>query len=221
MSGRLVILPKKSWNVWDPANIARVRRDEETARKAAQSSARDEKRERMGQAIDRMKGSSATSEADRTLYDARGHVNFFTREERLEASMTGGLTEEEKIERDEQENKRRRKLGMFAAPVPLKDVAASEPWYSRPIGLDFTDKVPTGDPTPQTVPPALPPMAPSQSRRTGRKKSKRGSKPPEADDDWLANLRRRRLEREAHESRRASRLLAHRDSDGELFRTLA
>lgn len=216
MSGRLVILPKKSWNVWNPANIARVRRDEEAARKAAESTTRDEQRQRMGQAISRMKGSSAKSEEDRTLYDARGHVNLFTREERLEASMTGGLTEEEKVEQDEQNIKRRRKLGMFAAPVPLKDAAASDPWYSRPKELELTARDPAGHPTP-TVPTALPP-APWPPQRSDRKKRKSGKR---ESDDWFANLRRRRLEREAHESKRAARLLAHHDSGGDLRQTLA
>ena len=45
VGGGLIILPKKSWNVWNKDNIAKIKRDEENAAKKKEEIEREMERE--------------------------------------------------------------------------------------------------------------------------------------------------------------------------------
>ena len=70
MSGRLVILPKKSWHVWNEGNMERVRRDEAAAQAVAEEREETERRAARTTSIKSMGGTGQT------------HVNLFHQDER-------------------------------------------------------------------------------------------------------------------------------------------
>jgi hypothetical protein len=78
MSGRLIILPKKSYCPWNPKNVERVLRDE---KKYADEKEQEEKKER----LERFR---ALKDAKRVDGEKPEHVNLFAREERkMESEM--------------------------------------------------------------------------------------------------------------------------------------
>jgi hypothetical protein len=64
MSGRLVILPKKSWNVWNPANIEKVRKDEAAAAEKDALTAEADRNAAMLANIALMKGEAPPAKPD-------------------------------------------------------------------------------------------------------------------------------------------------------------
>lgn len=170
MSGRLVILPKKSWHVWSAANMARVERDEA----AAAARVVDERHEDMKTAIRSMKGSAA----EEGLFDSRGHLNLFSREERAVVPREGHT-----LGRVSQERSR-----CEAVTASLAERGRERP-KELPVTASLAER---GRETPKELPPT------KKRRRSPEKKKKKES--------W-ADLRRRRLERETTEARRAAQLL--------------
>ncbi|KAJ1446506.1 hypothetical protein M885DRAFT_625201 [Pelagophyceae sp. CCMP2097] len=161
MSGRLVILPKKSWNVWNPANIEKVRKDEAAAAEQDAQTAKADRDAAMAANISIMKGEAPpppdepaarggkakegkegngfkgkgkgdkAKDGGDALFDARGHVNFFAEEERLAATALDGRTPEEAAYHARVSARETRSLGFFAQPVALKEPEA--PWYAQKV----------------------------------------------------------------------------------------
>mmetsp|Transcript_18212 Transcript_18212/g.53211 ORF Transcript_18212/g.53211 Transcript_18212/m.53211 type:complete len:325 (-) Transcript_18212:162-1136(-) len=141
MSGRLIILPKKRWNVWNRENVAKVRYDEqqhqlkqeeeqERQRKvdgeARLEALRGRKRRRDGSAPVRVKTEAEVEAPAASIVTAEGHINFFQDAERAQ----GGNAEYER-EKQELELREMRKQGI--APLRLGGSASeadTQPWFT-------------------------------------------------------------------------------------------
>ncbi|GKY93934.1 hypothetical protein MPSEU_000360300 [Mayamaea pseudoterrestris] len=91
MSGRLVILPKKSYCPWKPENLARVERDERMHAEQLQQQNCQRVRKRGHERMDRMRNEKSRGGSHGTTITSESpqHVNLFRREED-EAARLGG-----------------------------------------------------------------------------------------------------------------------------------
>ncbi|KAL7465768.1 hypothetical protein ACHAXS_006091 [Conticribra weissflogii] len=130
MSGRLVILPKKTYCPWNPSNVERVRRDEWLERE------RVEKEQRLVEEEDRRRKSRCRNQSDAERQsltkEHKGHVNLFPEAEEAEKKLfhEGGIKAADKSVEKSDNN------GVF--PVPLGGDEAKNrksgklPFYMRP-----------------------------------------------------------------------------------------
>lgn len=202
MSGRLVILRHKRWNVWNQDNVERVLRDE---RLESERLERERQRERR-----------AEQDARYAALTGGGPQGVGGRLRLLEREESAPGNEEAERERREAELRHKRREGV--APWALGEGSVeklrSKPWqFSARSEAASQDEVRRARDDRQKA--ALDPMA-SFTRRAAPKEgageSRHGrqvNSPPSASEgDVLAALRKRRLNREAAERRRARELLS-------------
>ena len=112
MSGRLIILPKKSYCPWNPENVERVLKDE---REHAEEQERKQKEQQQDLSRERMvalKGKSQAAEEDKPLQ----HVNLFE-------------DEEKKCLEQHQKEEKKKKKGIM--PLYLGQSVNNDPFYLR------------------------------------------------------------------------------------------
>ena len=224
MSGRLVILPHKRWNVWNQDNVEKVLKDEREERERKEAQAVRERRLLQEDTYERLllPLKSAVSEQ---------HVNLVS--SFAEFGGREGGNEEYAREAREREGKRRRREGVDDWQLGGGAIETMEesvrPWY-----YDYSDKKRRRSLTAKEErsrrreeerKEALDPMARYSSssssatiaRKEGSSSSKREKEreeqPPKDPKDpnnhrSMEALRTRRLEREAKERKRAALLLS-------------
>jgi len=130
MSGRLVILPKKTYCPWNPSNVERVRRDERLERE------RIEKEQRLVEEEDRRRKSNCRNQSDAGRQtcpeEQEVHVNLFPEAEGAEKMLFhGGGVNGIDVTVEKSENK-----GVLPIPLGGKEAKTRKsgklPFYMRP-----------------------------------------------------------------------------------------
>lgn len=224
MSGRLVILHKKSYCPWKAENVERVLRDERLeAERLERENGIVAKHESELRSLARLRGQPPTNEP------VPQHVNLFQDEEEKNLKEVVGETEKKTFV-----------AGIM--PVALGQTELKTRGDKRPFYLRDAEEVKKLSPTETKRKYSLDPMRKfnkrhrerrepkkpesssacsddddekrrrkKQRRRQGRDSSKKSGQSKKKDD--MKELRRRRQEREANESIRASALLGNSNDD--------
>jgi len=151
MSGRLIILPHKSWNVWGRENKEKVARDERLAKEADEREAKERVNREQTLRLDKLRrkrrdggedGGEEAIEEEVVVLDEeekrRSHLNFYKEPDKYEKQMK----RKSKWDEDEGEVKRREdgeKMPSWMENVSERDiwgrggVVGSTPWY---VGRD-------------------------------------------------------------------------------------
>jgi hypothetical protein len=97
MSGRLIILPKKTYCPWKPENVERVLRDERLERQRIEEKEAEARELESRQRLAQLKGAGgADSSSSSQQQEQQGHVNLFEPQE--QAAMEASLAKEIKKE---------------------------------------------------------------------------------------------------------------------------
>jgi hypothetical protein len=234
MSGRLIILPKKSYCPWKPENVERVLRDErlekERSEKQQQEQAQDivvRKRKRTRELID--EDSQALRGRNESL-PAAGHINLFQQEEDeyLKGITTTTQTKKQvgimPVGLGQSElNARGENLPFYMRTQQELDILSSKEDTRKTILDPMKDFVRHKDKEDAVHSDDSSPLS-RQHRKKKHKKSRRRSQMEDKESkdtdrqrrrkstsSSLEDLRERRREREEIESKRASMLLQNDD----------
>eukprot|EP00696_Hemimastix_kukwesjijk_P013670 gnl/Hemi2/27117_TR9107_c0_g1_i2.p1 gnl/Hemi2/27117_TR9107_c0_g1~~gnl/Hemi2/27117_TR9107_c0_g1_i2.p1 ORF type:complete len:260 (+),score=51.96 gnl/Hemi2/27117_TR9107_c0_g1_i2:113-892(+) len=230
MSGRLIILPHKSWNVYNRDNVEKVKADE---RKHAEQEDKKRRRSELAEQEARVTamrakvprlGDTASSSGGKLTLPAssssrgggqvvasrpasRGHINFF---EELEAGGTGLTTggknpeyeAEKKVEQEKWDRQITTYLGQSAA-----ETQKVKPWYfdasERPVS---EEKLKKDKRLKDLEDPLVAMAAHVEKKRSQTKAAKASTQPGQSAETAVERLRRERLEREQQERERLSKL---------------
>lgn len=204
MSGRLVILPHKRWNVWNQDNVEKVLRDERLERER----------------LDRERVRERRAHQDASYSALTGREGAAALPALAEPSDWAPKNEDAEREKKEAELLRMRREGVapWALGEGVVEKLRRKPWqFSAPGEGGFPeDEVRRGRDDRRKA--SLDPMAAFSRGTAGGGKSESEHRqrrhPPGDGEDVIGALRRKRLEREAVERKRARELLASVEEDG-------
>lgn len=130
MSGRLVILPHKSWNVWNQDNREKVLRDERSQRETENKFREKERQHIQEKNYEQLAGSSSTTQKS-TIADEPFRL-FANLESREGVILAKGNPEYMK-EKKEQELRKRKREGVedWALGDGSLEKQGIKPWYER------------------------------------------------------------------------------------------
>lgn len=237
MSGRLIILPKKSYCPWKPENVERVLRDERLERERLEREEKELRQQESKQRLATLKGTTTGSSADAA---PQTHVNLFEPEEQAMAQMALMVEKEKK------------QVGIVPLRFDKVKQEQDQPFYVRPLKARHDDQYKARmDPMKAFVRPAHKkndgdadnPHHDDHGRKSSRKRShhrkhssrqdkanwedssrhdrkrkKRKSSNKGESNNSVEDLRRRRQEREQTESQREARLSQQVDSRNDRHR---
>ena len=135
MSGRLVILPHKSWNVWNQDNREKVMRDERIHREAEEAKAEKDKLLVQEQNLELLRGDNSAKSNNSDLVDST--VVPFRLFEDLEQSHFAKLGNEDFLKEKaakELAQKKRDGIADWALGEGSYECSKSKPWYAQQQG---------------------------------------------------------------------------------------
>lgn len=235
MSGRLIILPKKTYCPWKPENVERVLRDERLERERIEKEEEEQRQQESKQRLATLKGNDASSSPQKEQ-----HVNLFELEERAvmepakkkPAASTGVMPIRlDSVVKDNKDQPFYVRISMArnddkckARMDPMKAFSRGEPSRARQsdeASVGGGHKTPSHknrhrkrssrehDSSSEDSSDAR--QSSRRNRRDRKRKNRRSSKPADQESDGskpdsIEELRRRRQQREQKESQREAAL---------------
>jgi hypothetical protein len=129
MSGRLVILPHKSWNVWNRDNREKVQRDERLHREAGEAQAEREKEITQERNVALLRAEQREEDVERGYSNTVETFRLFEEAEQLQGAKLGNPDYLREKALKEQNLKKRE--GVPDLPLGGDDRGGVKPWYEK------------------------------------------------------------------------------------------
>ncbi|KAJ3077937.1 hypothetical protein HDU99_000882 [Rhizoclosmatium hyalinum] len=227
--GGLVILKHKSWHVYNEKNRERVRKDEEKAKQEDDEkkgrAVKADQEYRLGVLRSRAgsdkKRSREDSESKEPEFESAGrpgvHLNLFGDLESGKALHRDGSNAEHEQEKAKEKAKFEKQFTMYLGQEVGKDGAPTIPWYAKEssedkVGVKKLKTELLEDPAAKFISADRSERPHKEGKEVKKDKKKDKSKKHnhtkhEAKSKSMEELRKERMEREAHERKRAEELL--------------